>query len=144
MPGEVTDGSSGKHPGDESRRRPGAPALSVNPSFQMDPVQEQLDAYNARDLERFLACYAPDVVIEDGLGNCLMAGIDTLRLRYGELFALSPALHAVVVSRLRLGDYVVDEERATGLNRPGASGDFHALVVYRVHAGRIAHVRMLR
>jgi hypothetical protein len=34
----------------------------------MDPVQEQLDAYNARDLERFLACYHPDAVVEDSAG----------------------------------------------------------------------------
>jgi ketosteroid isomerase-like protein len=35
----------------------------------MDPVQEQLDAYNARDLERFLACYHPDAVVEDSAGG---------------------------------------------------------------------------
>ncbi len=38
----------------------------------MDPVQEQLDAYNARDLERFLACYAPDAWLNwQLLGNYL-------------------------------------------------------------------------
>ena len=30
-----------------------------------DVVEAQLDAYNARDLERFLDCYAPDAAIED-------------------------------------------------------------------------------
>lgn len=34
----------------------------------MDPVREQLDACNARDLERFLACYDPVVVVEDAAG----------------------------------------------------------------------------
>lgn len=29
----------------------------------MDVVDEQVQAYNARDLERFLAAYSPDVVI---------------------------------------------------------------------------------
>jgi hypothetical protein len=37
-----------------------------------DPVAEQLAAYNARDLECFLACYAPDVIVEDGSGARLM------------------------------------------------------------------------
>ena len=32
----------------------------------MDPVAYQLEAYNARDIERFIACYDPEVRIEDG------------------------------------------------------------------------------
>ena len=46
----------------------------------MDPVQEQLDAYNARDLERFLACYHPDAVVEGSAGARLMDGAAALRL----------------------------------------------------------------
>ena len=42
----------------------------------MDPVQAQLDAYNARDLERFLACYASEIVIEDGAGQRLAEGLE--------------------------------------------------------------------
>ena len=34
----------------------------------MDPVVSQLEAYNARDIERFIACYDPEVRIEDGEG----------------------------------------------------------------------------
>ena len=45
----------------------------------MDPVQEQLDAYNARDLERFQACYHPDAVVEDSAGAQLMDGAAALR-----------------------------------------------------------------
>jgi hypothetical protein len=41
----------------------------------MDPVQEQFDAYNARDLERFQACYHPDAVVEDSAGARLMDGV---------------------------------------------------------------------
>jgi hypothetical protein len=40
----------------------------------MDPVQEQFDAYNAGDLERFQACYHPDAVVEDNAGARLMDG----------------------------------------------------------------------
>ena len=31
----------------------------------MDPVQTQVDAYNARDIDAFVAAYADDVVISD-------------------------------------------------------------------------------
>jgi len=110
----------------------------------MDPVQEQLDAYNSRDLEQFLSYYAPDVVIEDGNGVRLMAGIDALRARYGALFAGSPALRADVVTRMRVADYVVDEEHVIGANLPGRPAEFKVVVIYRIRDGQIAHVRMLR
>ena len=55
----------------------------------MNPVQEQLDAFNARDLERFLACYAADTIIANGAGDTLMAGEAQLREMYGTLFGNS-------------------------------------------------------
>lgn len=106
----------------------------------MDPVQAQLEAYNARDLERFIACYTADVVIEDGAGNLLMQGHDAMRQRYGPMFAANPDLHCRIVSRIRINDYVVDEERITGRG----PDEVHAVAIYRVAGDLIAHVRFLR
>jgi hypothetical protein len=109
----------------------------------MDPVQEQLDAYNARDLERFLACYDPGVVIEDAAGRRLMEGREAMRAAYGALFAGNPGLRAEVATRIRAGEFVVDEERVTGIGQPGSPAEMHLAVVYRVRDGVIVHVRML-
>lgn len=109
----------------------------------MDPVQEQLDAYNARDVERFVACYAADAVVEDAAGQRLMEGRGALRATYGALFANSPELRAEVATRIRVGAFVVDEERVTGLDLPGLPSEMHAAVVYRVQDGLIVHVRLL-
>ena len=106
----------------------------------LDPVQAQLDAYNARDVENFIACYAADCIFEDGAGNRLMAGHAEMRLRYTALFAASPKLHCELVHRTHIGHCVIDEERITGrvpdMNR--------AVVIYRVGNGLIHHVRFLR
>jgi hypothetical protein len=110
----------------------------------MDPVQEQLEAYNARDLERFLACYAPEVVIEDGAGARLLEGIEAMRAAYRTLFASNPGLRAEVPTRIRAGEFVIDEERVSGLNLPGGPAELHTAVVYRVRDGRIIHVRLLK
>ena len=72
----------------------------------MDPVQEQLEAYNARDLDRFLACYADDTVIEDGAGNRVAAGMEEMRALCGPLFLNSPDLHADVPQRIGTGSPV--------------------------------------
>ena len=108
-----------------------------------DPVAEQLEAYNARELERFVACYAPDVVVENAAGERMVEGRDGMRALYGPLFASSPELHAEVPTRIRAGDFVVDEERVRGLNLPGLPPEMHVAVVYRVRDGQIAHVRLL-
>ncbi len=107
----------------------------------IDPVEEQLAAYNARDLERFLACYTSDVIVEDASDTRLMEGREAMRATYAALFANSPDLHAEVLTRIRVRDFVVDEERVTGMR--GMSESVHAAVVYRVRDGLITHVRML-
>jgi len=106
-----------------------------------DAVERQVRAYNERNLEEFLACYAEDVVVEDGDGAILMSGREEMRERYGRLFASSPDLHGEIVTRIRIGSYVVDEERITG--RP--DGELHAVAIYRLDGdGLIDRVRFLR
>jgi hypothetical protein len=109
----------------------------------MDAVLVQLDAFNRRDLEGFLSAYASDVVIEDGAGNVMMRCHDGMRAMYGPLFAQSPDLHAEVVNRIAVGDYVIDAEHTTGFNFPGFPTELHAAVIYHLAAGKIARVRVL-
>jgi hypothetical protein len=106
-----------------------------------DAVERQVRAYNEGDLEEFVACYEEDVVFEDGDGIALMSGRSEMRERYGRLFERSPELHAEILTRIRVGSYIIDEERVTG--RP--DGDMHAVVVYRLDDdGLIDRVRFLR
>lgn len=80
----------------------------------MDPVGEQVDAYNAHDLERFLNCYAADIVVLDGSGTVLIRGLNEMRAEFTRLFDTAPALHGDVLSRLEVSDYVILEERIEG------------------------------
>jgi hypothetical protein len=106
-----------------------------------DAVDRQVRAYNERDVDEFVDCYADGIVVEDGDGGVLVSGRDEMRERYGRLFERSPRLHAEILTRIRVGSYVVDEERVTG--RP--DGDMHAVAVYRLDGdGLIDRVRFLR
>jgi uncharacterized protein (TIGR02246 family) len=109
----------------------------------VDVVAAQVDAYNARDLERFLECYTPDAVIEDGTGQVLMQGREGMRGVYGQLFAQSPQLHCEIRKRIGVGPYVVDEEAVSGFHLDGFPTELRAAAVYRVEGDRIAHVRLL-
>ena len=105
-----------------------------------DPVEGHVEAYNARDLDRFVSCYTPDCVVEDARGTVLVRGHAELRARFAEVFRASPKLHCEIVHRARVGDYVVDEERITGR----AGGDQHGVVVSHVADGLIDHQRFIR
>ncbi|MCA8923133.1 MAG: nuclear transport factor 2 family protein [Planctomycetes bacterium] len=106
-----------------------------------DLAQRQLDAYNARDLEAFVACYHPQVEVRDFPADTLrFQGHAELRARYGPLFE-RPALHAHLVSRTSQGSVVIDEERVEGL-RDGE--DVSAVAIYEVEGELIRRVWFVR
>ena len=105
-------------------------------------MARQVDAYNAHDLTAFLDCYAPDTVIEDATGGIVMQGRDAIAAAYGELFRNSPNLHVEIATRIRVGDYVIDEEVVTG--RRGSPDALRVAVVYHVADWLIDHVRVIR
>ncbi len=109
----------------------------------MDPVQDQVDAFNAHDVDRFVAAYDPDVVIEDGAGNVTMRGHDAMRAFYGPPFAQSPKLHVRIANRIRVGEYVIDEEYVTGADVPGFPPEVHAAAIYHVVGDKIVHARLI-
>jgi hypothetical protein len=105
-----------------------------------DPVEAQLEAYNAGSADDYVTCFTEDVIVEDGLGASVVSGREPMRERYRAMFASNPKLHCEVVSRVRVGAWVIDEERITGRS-PTAE---HVVAIYRVVDGFIVHVRFLR
>jgi uncharacterized protein (TIGR02246 family) len=95
-------------------------------------VDRQVAAYNRRDLDAFVQCYAPDAVVVQPDGSLLATGHAEIRARYGELFDQSPDLRAEIRNRIEVGHVVIDEEHVTGFNLPGRPAEIHAAVVYRV------------
>ena len=110
------------------------------------PIDRQLAAYNARDVDAFIHCYTADCAIDDAIGTRLMTGHTEMRTRYRALFDGSPNLHCDIVHRTCIGNHVIDEEAISG-RLPGVNPELRrAVVIYRVDtaSGLIAHVRMLR
>jgi hypothetical protein len=105
-------------------------------------IQEQVDAFNARDLDRFLSFYHSDVVVEDRAGNVRLTGHGGIRSFYGPLFAQSPNLHVAVPNRIHVGSWVVDEQKTTGMQLAGYPPELHAAVIYQVVAGKVVWVRI--
>jgi hypothetical protein len=108
-----------------------------------DIVDAQIKAFQARDLEGFLACYSANAVVKDADGNVMMSGLDSLRRMYGQLFRDSPHLSVEIPTRMAVSDYVIDEERIEGFNLTGYPPTIHAIAVYRVTDGTIHEVTLL-
>ena len=99
-------------------------------------VQEQLDAYNARDLERFAATYADDIrIFRMPATEPSIVGQAQLRETYRKRFS-SPNLHADIVNRIVLGNKVIDHERVVGIKET----PIEAVAVYEVANGLIRAV----
>ncbi len=106
----------------------------------MDPeavVQEQLEAYNAHDLDRFVAVYHDDIRVHRlPASEPVLSGKAAFRAHYAAHRFTLPDLHAEVVSRIVMGDKVVDHERVTGLG----DAPREVVAVYQVAEGLIRTV----
>jgi GNAT superfamily N-acetyltransferase len=115
-------------------KRDASPSSSRMRSDPQAVVQRQLDAYNARDLQRFLAEYSDDVrAYRPPAVEPALVGKPALAEFYATQRFNRPALHAALLNRMVLGRKVIDHERISGLReRP-----FEAAVVYEVVDGLI-------
>lgn len=103
-------------------------------------VQRQLEAYNARDLEAFVACYSPGVEVflfPSGLHRPDFVGT-SFRERYRQLFENSPNLRCELIARVPQGRIVIDHERVYGWN--GRVEPKMAVALYQVDQGLIQRV----
>jgi hypothetical protein len=114
---------------------PAAGRTQVTPAETI--VDEQLEAYNARDLERFMATYAGDVEIyRPPAVEPVIRGASDLADFYRSNRFCHPELRAEVVNRLAAGNLVSDHERVHGL--PG--GSIEVFATYEVVTDRIRRV----
>lgn len=98
-------------------------------------AQEQLDAYNDGDIERFARVYADDVELIDlATQSVFCKGLEALRIRYGTLFSSNPQLLCTLVQRMTCPPYVIDEELVSGHT---GSTPIHAIAIYEVSEGFI-------
>ncbi len=98
-------------------------------------VQRQLDAYNARDLDAFVAQYADDVELyRPPAAAPALVGRAALRDFYARERFVHADLHADLLHRSVLGATVIDHERIHGV-RPAP---FEVVVVYQVVGDQIA------
>ncbi|MEM9953455.1 MAG: nuclear transport factor 2 family protein [Chloroflexota bacterium] len=100
-------------------------------------IQAQVEAYNARDLEAFIALHSPTAQLFDlPTGALICEGESALRARYSKRFE-NEALHAEILNRMVHGNRVIDHERITGMH-PDCTVD--AVAIYEIIDQKIQRV----
>jgi imidazolonepropionase-like amidohydrolase len=107
--------------------------ITVTPAML---AQQQLNAYNVRDIEAFLAPYSDTVSIYSLSGQLIMKGKEQMRQEYSEMFKKLPELHCELVNRIVQGNTVVDHEKITGVGDKPMEG----IAVYTIEKGKIVRV----
>ena len=102
-------------------------------------VQKQLDAYNNRDIDAFMATYAKDIKLYNYPNKLRTDGSEQMRKSYEQWFKQTPDLRAFIQKRIVIGNKVIDEEQVT------ANGKiFNAVAIYEVENGLIKKVTFIQ
>ena len=104
-------------------------------------VQRQLNAYNAGNIDEFMATYSDSIVVYNHPNSVMLKGKETMRKRYQELFQKNPNQHCELVNRIVQKNCVIDQERVTGR----ADGKIvEAIAVYEIENKLIKNVYFIR
>lgn len=101
-------------------------------------AQEQLEAYNKRDIEAFLKPFAKNVKVYAFPDKLEYKGMDNMRKRYAPMFEKTKDLHCKVVSRIVKGNTVIDEGLVTSNGQ-----QFKTVTIYEMKYGKIVSVRFV-
>ena len=102
-------------------------------------VDIQLDAYNARDIDKFVETYSEDIEIYNLNGEMTMKGHAQLRERYDTLFKNTPNLNCRIVNRIKINNKIIDKESVIMNDRI-----VEAVAIYEVVDGKIKKVTFVR
>ena len=103
-------------------------------------VQRQVNGYNARNIDAFLEPYADDFEVYGYPNELEGKSKDNLREIYINFFEKYPELHCEIVSRMVLGNKVIDHERITGISFI----PYEAIAIYEIEDGKIKKVTFVR
>lgn len=106
-------------------------------------VQQQLEAYNAKDIDAFMEVFSKDAAIFNfGEEEALAKGAEEIRAVYYKLFKNSPNLHSLVINRSVIGNKVIDYELISG--RQGYDEMLKLVAIYEVKNELITKATFIR
>ena len=106
-------------------------------------VQENVDFYNARDIDGFMNSFSEDIALynfSEPLPS--LVGLAQIREFYNELFQLSPKLFSTIIKRITFDNKVIDHESITG--RKGSEEIIELVLIYEVKKDKICKITVMK
>ena len=111
--------------------------LPVTPQLLVD---QQLAAYNARNIDAFLMPYSDSVELYDYPGKLIGKGKAEMRKMYTGLFQQVTQLHCELVNRIIEGNTIIDHESVSGFG----PNPVRAVAIYTIFNGKIQKVEFIQ
>jgi len=102
-------------------------------------VQQQLDAYNSKNLEAFLANYSEDIKLYNFPNTLISEGKTAMRDSYSSMFASIDDLYAEIENRSIIGNKVIDKEKVTVNGKT-----IYTVAIYEIENGLIKSVTFMQ
>lgn len=104
-------------------------------------AQAQLEGYNNRDIDAFLAPYSDTVKIYNFPAELTTQGKEAMRNGYSNMFDNLPDLHCTLLGRMVSGNTVIDHESVVfRKDRPA----MEVFAMYKIAGGKIVEVYFIR
>ena len=102
-------------------------------------VNDQLEAYNNRDINGFTKTYTNDVMLFSFPYTLNSEGQDALKKQYASFFKNTPDLNAEIVNRIVIGNKVIDKEKVR------VNGKIiYAIAIYEIRNDLISRVTFIQ
>ncbi len=102
-------------------------------------VDVQLEAYNNRDIDAFMATYSDDIKLYNFPDTLISEGKEAMKKMYGSFFKNTPDLNCEIKNRIMYDNKVIDEEYLTINGR-----NLSAIAIYEVNDGLITKVTFIQ
>ncbi|MEC8832977.1 MAG: nuclear transport factor 2 family protein, partial [Bacteroidota bacterium] len=101
-------------------------------------IQNQVNSFNKRDLEGFVACFADNVLVSKFPEEKMYQGTTAMRENYERFFANVKTSSVEVANRIILGNTIIDEEITKVDGREGQQ-----VAIYQVGSGKISSMTFI-
>jgi hypothetical protein len=106
-------------------------------------VQDNLEQYNARNLEGFMSFFTDSITLYSyGKAEPIAKGKQAVQALYAQLFEASPNLHSTILHRSIIGNKVIDHESIIG--RKGSPVPVELVMIYEIKDQKIIAMTVVK
>ena len=111
---------------------------TTKPEAAEELVQQMMEAYNKRDIDKYMSFYSDDVKLYNYPNELSTDGSKAMRESYTEFFKNTPDLNGYAKSRIVRGNKVIDDAQVT------INGEIlNAIAIYEIENNKIIRVTFI-